>query len=161
MTGGPQTPMPDRETVITRTIDAPREVVFAAFTEERHLSRWWGPDGFTTTTREFAFREGGAWDFDMHAPDGTDYPNLITWREIVPPERIAMTHGESAGDPDAFESVITFVDQGETTEIEMRARFPTAALRDRAIKEFNSLELGRQTLDCLAAYVARLQDHDR
>src|SRR5712692_8727044 len=59
----------DREIVISRVIDAPRELVFAAFTEVRHLSRWWGPDGFTTTTRAFEFRVGGAWDFVMHGPD--------------------------------------------------------------------------------------------
>lgn len=144
----------DREVVIARTIDAPRELVFAAFTDVRHLSRWWGPDGFTTTTRAFAFREGGAWDFVMHAPDGTDYPEWITWREITPPERIALIHGESAQDPDAFASTITFADRGETTEITMRTVFPTAALRDRAVEEYHAIEGGRQTLDGLAAYLA-------
>ena len=84
-----------REIVISRVIDAPRELVFEAFTEVRHLSRWWGPEGFTTTTRSFEFREGGAWDFVMHAPDGTDYQEWISWTEIVPPERIALLHGES------------------------------------------------------------------
>ena len=49
----------DREIVISRVIDAPRELVFEAFTEVRHLSRWWGPEGFTTTTRAFEFRVGG------------------------------------------------------------------------------------------------------
>src|SRR5437764_14552523 len=63
----------DREIVISQVINAPREVVFQAFTEVRHVSRWWGPDGFTTTTRAFEFRVGGAWDFVMHGPDGTDY----------------------------------------------------------------------------------------
>ena len=61
----------DREIVISRVISAPRELVFEAFTELRHLSRWWGPDGFTTTTRAFEFRVGGEWDFVMHGPDGT------------------------------------------------------------------------------------------
>src|SRR6202021_1953325 len=59
-----------REIVISRVISAPRELVFEAFTEVRHLSRWWGPEGFTTTTRAFEFRVGGAWDFVMHGPDG-------------------------------------------------------------------------------------------
>ena len=61
----------DREIVISRVIDAPRELVFEAFTEVRHLSRWWGPEGFTTTTRSFEFREGGEWDF-VHARAGRD-----------------------------------------------------------------------------------------
>ena len=96
----------DREIVISRIISAPRELVFEAFTEVRHLSRWWGPDGFTTTTRAFEFRVGGEWDFVMHGPDGTDYQEWISWTEITPPERIALLHGESRGDPNAFESVL-------------------------------------------------------
>lgn len=71
----------DREIVISRLVEAPRDVVFEAFTEERHVSQWWGPTGFTTTTRAFEFREGGRWDYTMHAPDGTDYPNWITWQQ--------------------------------------------------------------------------------
>src|SRR5712692_1041871 len=83
----------DREIVISRVISAPRELVFEAFTEVRHLSRWWGPEGFTTTTRAFEFRVGGEWDFVMHGPDGTDYQEWISWTEIAPPERIALLHG--------------------------------------------------------------------
>lgn len=157
MTNNPQAATTDREIVITRTIDAPREIVFSAFTEVRHLSRWWGPDGFTTTTRAFAFREGGVWDFVMHGPDGTEYPEWITWREITSPERIALIHGESAQDPDAFESILTFADHGETTEITMRTVFPTAALRDQAVEEYHAIEGGRQTLEHLAAYITEQQ----
>jgi hypothetical protein len=73
--------------VVSRAIGAPWGLVFEAFTQVRHLSRWWGPEGFTTTTRSFEFRVGGAWDFVMHGPDGTDYQEWITWTEIVPPER--------------------------------------------------------------------------
>jgi len=81
--------------VVSRVIDAPPELVFEAFTDVRHLSRWWGPDGFTTATRAFEFRAGGEWDFAMHGPDGTEYQEFISWTEIVPPERIALRHGES------------------------------------------------------------------
>ena len=161
MTDSPHATTADREIVITRTIDARRELVFEAFTDVRHLSHWWGPNGFTTTTRAFAFREGGVWDFVMHGPDGVDYPSWITWHEITPPERIALIHGESAQDPDAFESILTFADHGEATEITMRTVFPTAALRDRAVEEYHAVEGGRQTLDSLAAYVAGQEWPDR
>ncbi len=87
--------MTDREILVSRTIDAPRDLVFEAFTEVRHLSRWWGPDGFTTTTHAFRFTVGGEWTFVMHGPDGTDYPEWITWTEIVAPERITLLHGET------------------------------------------------------------------
>src|SRR5919202_4976951 len=124
----------DREIVISRIIDAPREVVFEAFTEIRHLSRWWGPEGFTTTTRAFEFRVGGEWDFVMHGPDGTDYTEWITWTEIAAPERIAMLHGEFRGDPNAFESVLTFTAYGAATRIEMHTVLPNRELRDEAVE---------------------------
>src|ERR1051326_3996676 len=127
---GPDQGIADREIVISRVIGAPRESVFEAFTQVRHLSRWWGPDGFTTTTRSFEFRAGGEWSFVMHGPDGTDYQEWIAWTEIAPPERIALVHGEFRDDPNAFQSVITFVAEGSATRIEMRTVFPTKKMRD-------------------------------
>jgi len=143
----------EREIVVSRVIGAPREVVFEAFTRVRHLSRWWGPQGFTTTTRSFEFRVGGEWDFVMHGPDGTDYQEWITWREIVAPERIVLLHGESRGDPNAFESVVTFEPAGDQTRIVMRAVFPTKQLRDEAVEKYHAIEGGEQTLSKLTAYV--------
>jgi uncharacterized protein YndB with AHSA1/START domain len=143
----------DREIVISRIIAAPRELVFQAFTEVRHLSRWWGPEGFTTTTRSFEFQVGGEWEFTMHGPDGTDYPEWITWTEISPPARLAMLHGEFRDDPNAFESVLTFEPDGNATRIEMRTVFPTRELRDEAIEKYHAVEGGQQTLANLAAYV--------
>src|SRR5438270_1674179 len=145
-----------REIVISRVIDAPRERVFAAFTEVRHLSRWWGPEGFTTTTRSFEFRVGGEWDFVLLGPDGTDYTEWITWTEIAPPERIALLHGESRGDSNAFESVLTFAPDGAATGIEMRTVFPTEELRDEAVEKYHAIEGAQQTLGNLAAYVTEI-----
>jgi len=146
----------DREIVVSRIIDAPRELVFEAFTEVRHLSRWWGPEGFTTTTQSFEFRVGGEWIFVMHGPDGTDYRNWILWTEIVPPERIARLHGASRDDPNAFQSVMTFEAEGAATRIEMRTLFPTKEMRDQAVEKYHAIEGARQTLDHLAAYIAEL-----
>src|SRR5690242_14358258 len=146
----------DREIVMSRVISAPRDLVFEAFTLVRHLSRWWGPTGFTTSTRSFEFRVGGVWDFVMHGPDGTDYQEWITWREIVPPERIALLHGESRDDPNAFESVLTFEPAGEQTRIVMRAVFPTKELREEAVEKYHAIEGGEQHLRSLAGYVAGL-----
>ena len=143
----------DRSIAISRVVRAPRERVFEAFTSTRHLAQWWGPDGFSTTTRAFEFRVGGEWDFVMHGPDGTDYQEWITWQEIVTPERIALLHGESREDPNAFESVLTFEAEGEGTRIVMRTVFPTKELRDQAVQRYNAVEGGEQTLANLAAYV--------
>jgi uncharacterized protein YndB with AHSA1/START domain len=154
--GRAQSATTDREILISRVIDAPRELVFEAFTEVRHLSRWWGPEGFTTTTQSFEFRVGGEWVFVLHGPDGTDYTEWISWTEIVPPERIAMLHGDSRGDPNAFESVLTFGPEGAATRIEMRTVFPTKELRDQAVERYRAIEGGQQTLASLATYIGEI-----
>ena len=90
----------------------------------------------------------------MHGPDGTDHQEWISWTEIAPPERIALRHGESRGDPNAFESVVTFAPDGAATHIEMRTVFPTKELRAEAVEKYHAIEGGQQTLNKLAAYVA-------
>jgi hypothetical protein len=57
--------------VATREFDAPRALVFEVWTDPKHLSQWWGPTGFTTTTSAFEMKVGGVWRFVMHGPDGT------------------------------------------------------------------------------------------
>src|SRR5438445_13841920 len=146
----------DREIVISRVISAERELVFEAFTELRHLSRWCGPEGLTTTTQAFEVRVGGEWEFVMHGPDGTDYQEWIAWTEIAPPERIALLHGAYRGDPNAFASVLTFSPDGAATRIEMRTVFPTKELRDEAVEKYHAIEGGQQTLSNLAAYVTEI-----
>ena len=145
----------DREIVITRMIDAPPAVVFDAFADAERLGAWWGPDGFTTTTAHFEFRPGGTWEYIMHGPDGTDYPNHVEYREIVRPERIVILHGERAGDPESFVSTFTFAARGAATELTLRSVFRTKALRDRVVEEYGAIEGGRQTLARLAAHVVQ------
>jgi uncharacterized protein YndB with AHSA1/START domain len=146
----------DREIVVSRTIDGPRRLVYEAFTSARHLSQWWGPNGFTTTVRAFEFRPGGVWDFIMHSPDGADLPNWIEWREIVPPERIVYLHGEGDDDPRAFVSTVTLVERGPVTEVTMRAVFATKEQCDEVIERYRALEGGKQHLGRLSAYVVTL-----
>jgi uncharacterized protein YndB with AHSA1/START domain len=145
-----------REIVVSRTIAGPRRLVFAAYTDVRHLAHWWGPHGFSTTTRAFEFRPGGVWDFIMHGPDGAAYPNRIEWREIVPPERIVYLHGEGADDPRAFVSTVTLVERDGATEITMRTVFPTREQRQEVVERYHAIEGGQQTLSRLAAYLATL-----
>ena len=87
--------------MISRVIGAPRELVFEAFTEVRHFTVV-GTGGVRHHHAAFEFHVGGEWDFVMHGPDGTDYQEWISWTEIAPPERIALLHGESHGDPNAL-----------------------------------------------------------
>jgi len=96
-----------RAIIGVRVFDAPRDLVFSMWMDPEHISRWWGPRGFTTTTQEMEFKPGGVWRHIMHGPDGRDYPNKIIYREIVRPERIVYSH--VSGPP--FESTVTFAEK--------------------------------------------------
>jgi uncharacterized protein YndB with AHSA1/START domain len=142
-------PESERELVITRLVQAPRRLVWQSFTSAEHLGRWWGPDGFRTTTSQFELGPGGRWIFVMHGPDGTDYPNQITWREVVPPERLTYLHGGDDGH--TFESSIFLEERGGATLVTLRAVFPTRAERELVVKQYHADEGGKQTLGRLAA----------
>ena len=144
-----------RSIIGTRVFDAPRELVFAAFTDPEHLAQWWGPNGFTTTTSKFEFRAGGIWRFVMHGPDGRDYQNRITFDEIIAPERIVYRH--SGGDdvePVQFKQTLTFEDLGGKTKLTWHGTFPSAEERDRVIKDYGADKGLAQTMARLAEYVA-------
>jgi uncharacterized protein YndB with AHSA1/START domain len=139
-----------------REYAAPRELVFEVWTDPKHLSQWWGPDGFTTTTSAFDMRPGGLWRFVMHGPDGRDYENRITFDEIVSPEFIRYHHG--GGDdvePVQFHTTVTFEVLGpKSTRLTWRAEFPSAIERDRVIKDYGADKGLTQTMARLADYVA-------
>lgn len=151
----------DREMVISRIVDAPRELVWDAMTRPEHVVHWWGPHGFTDTLEKLDFRVGGVWKHTMHGPDGKDYLNESVFTEIVKPQRIEFSHGGTAkGDPSAqFDAIWTFDALGKQTRVTMRAIFPTAAVRDTTIKTYNAIEGGKQTLARLAAYLPEMLKH--
>jgi uncharacterized protein YndB with AHSA1/START domain len=144
----------------TRDFAAPRELVFFAFTDPKHLAQWWGPEGFTTSTTIFEFRAGGDWRFVMHGPDGRDYENRITFDEIVAPERIAYHHG--GGDdvePVQFATVVTFKEAGQgRTRLTWHMTFPSAAERTRVIAAYGADKGLVQNLARLGAYVSALSE---
>jgi uncharacterized protein YndB with AHSA1/START domain len=140
-----------------RIFDAPRALVFSAFTDPKHLSQWWGPNGFTTTTHSFDFRPGGVWRFVMHGPDGRDYQNRITFGEIVPDERLTWTHGGGDDEPITFHQTLTFEDIGGKTKLTWRGEFASAAERARVIRDHGADKGLVQTMSRLADYVAQLK----
>jgi uncharacterized protein YndB with AHSA1/START domain len=152
--------MSDKETVITRTFDAPRELVFRAFTDPAHVDHWWGPKGFTITTRSMDVRPGGEWRFVMRGPsEWGDFENRIVYDEIVPPERLVYTHdsGED-NDPGRFHVTVSFNQvQGNKTELTMRSEFATKEARDFVVREYGAIERGKETLESLAKYLSTLQ----
>jgi uncharacterized protein YndB with AHSA1/START domain len=146
-----------RAIVATRVLDAPRALVWQAWSDPKHLAQWWGPNGFTTTTSAFDMRPGGVWRFVMHGPDGRDYENRITFDEIVKPERIRYHHGGGDVEPVQFRTTVTFEDLGgNRTRLTLHAVFPSAAERERVIRDYGADKGAAETLARLAGYVAKL-----
>jgi uncharacterized protein YndB with AHSA1/START domain len=137
-----------REIVSARVFDAPRELVFRAFTDPDDLKHWWGPKGFTNTFREFDPRPGGVWSFIMHGPDGTDYPNKHVFVEVVKPEKIALQHLSSP----KFQMTITLAEAARKTRLTWRMLFETAEVCAK-MKPL-CVDANEQNFDRLAARLA-------
>lgn len=148
----PATDTADREIILKQTFAAPRDLVFAAWTDRKHIAKWWGPNGFTTTTERLELRPGGLWVYTMHGPDGTDYPNWIRYHEIDRPARLVYDHGGEPDTPALFHVTITFVETAGKTEVTMHSVFPTAAARDEVVQRYGAIEGGKQ-------HLARLGEH--
>jgi uncharacterized protein YndB with AHSA1/START domain len=141
----------DRELVFTRLFNAPRELVYQAFTQPEHVVHWWGPRGFTNTILEMDVRPGGVWRLIMHGPDGTDYPNRIEFTEVVPPERLAWAHGDF--ERIHFHSTVTFEPEEGKTRLTMTLLFATAAERQQTADRYGAIEGNKQTMDRLEEYL--------
>ena len=144
----------DREIVITRVFNAPRTIVFQAFTDSKHVDHWWGPRGFKTETANMDVRPGGAWNYVMRHPQHGEFKNRVVYRKVVRPERLEYTHDSGVdGDPSAFEVTIVFQDRGAETKVTMRSVFSSVAELER-VKGFGAVEGGHQTLERLAEWLA-------
>ena len=145
------------EVTLTRELDAPRKLVFAAWTDPERVKKWWGPAGFDNPVCKVDARVGGKMDIHMRGPDGTVYPMTATFTEIVPDEKIAFTSG-ALDDKGAilFEilTTVTFADAGMKTRLTLTARVVTA--RSEGAHHIGGMEEGWSgSLDKLAAYVGR------
>lgn len=89
-----------------RKIPTTSKEIFKAFSSAEVLTKWYGPEGFTTTSNSFEFKPGGKWVFVMHGPDGTDYPNEMIFQEIAEPNKIVMRHSV----PPFFTATVTIGD---------------------------------------------------
>ena len=147
----------DREIIQERVFDAPRDLVWRAWTDPKHVDQWWGPNGFRNQTFAMDFRVGGTWTYVMHGPDGKVWPNWIRYEEIQKPERLVYAHGGEAGEPAHFHVTVTFTEVGGKTRVVMRSVFPNAEAV-LAAKKFGAVEGGRQTLARLAGHLPYLAD---
>jgi uncharacterized protein YndB with AHSA1/START domain len=142
----------DHEINIARLLRHDIGMVFEAFSNPAGLAAWWGPNGFTTTTRSMDFRVGGSWDYVMHGPDGTDYPNHVRYTAIVTNRMIAYDHGTHADHPALFKAIISFVAEGKMTRVNLRLILRDAGQRPHFIS-FGAVEGGYQNLARLDAWL--------
>jgi len=145
-----------RELVITRTFDAPRELVFKAWTEPERLARWWGPRGFTAPVCEVDARPGGAIRIHMRGPDGAVYPMTGVFHEIAEPERLVYTsvalEDEEGGPQLEVLTTVTFAEQNGATTLTLRAVVVKST--PAAAAALDGIEEGwNQSLDRLAATI--------
>jgi len=148
---------PDREIVTTRLLNAPRELVFEVWTSPQHVEKWWGPNGFTVTTKTMNVRVGGEWVYIMHGPDGKDYDNRIRFTEVVRPEKLVYLHDSGKdNDPREFQSIITFEAVGKQTKVTLTSVFKTKEAKEFVVREFGALEGAKQHLGKLESYLSTL-----
>jgi uncharacterized protein YndB with AHSA1/START domain len=123
----------DREIVLTRVFDAPRELVFAAFTKPELLRRWFGPHGWSLVVCEMDLRVGGGFRFVLKGPDGTQMGMRGVYREITPPDR--SVHTESFDDyPGESQVTTVLVEQGGKTTLTATVLYPSQQIRDMVIQ---------------------------
>lgn len=126
------------ELTIERLFDAPRALVWQAWTDPKHIMQWWGPAGFNNETCASDLRVGGRFQLEMRAPDGNVYPCIGTFREIIEPERIVYEgeategHPCGAGIPPRATVTVSFAEQQGKTRLTLHTRFPSPGRKQAA-----------------------------
>ena len=142
----------ERELVITRILDAPRRLVFQAWTEPDRVAPWWGPQGFTTVYHDMDIRPGGAFRVCMRSPEGAEYWKRGVYREVVEPERLVFTFAwEDADGKPGHQTLVTvtFAERGDKTVLTLhQAVFESVERRDEHRHGWTS------TLERFAEYLA-------
>jgi uncharacterized protein YndB with AHSA1/START domain len=142
----------DREITITRTLNAPIDLVWEAWTTPEHIAQWWGPNGFTNTISKMDMQPGGEWLLVMHGPDGTDYKNKSIFKEIIPHKKIVFDHVAPN-----FIATIEFEARGETTFLKWHMLFESAELFIQVVKTFKADEGLKQNVEKLQAYLTGMK----
>jgi uncharacterized protein YndB with AHSA1/START domain len=146
----------DREIVMTRELDAPRDLVFEAHTSCEHMSRWWGPRKYEVTSCEIDFREGGKWRVVHRGPDGEEHAFRGEYREIVPPERITWTFEYEGFPGNISVETLTLEEHDGKTTLTAKSVYDTVEQRDGMLQS-GMTEGATETFDRLDEYLAELK----
>jgi uncharacterized protein YndB with AHSA1/START domain len=144
----------DREVVMTRVVDAPRRLVFEAWTNPEHLQNWMGLRGWTMSACQIDLRPGGAYRFVWRSPDGRELGIAGVYREVTPPERVVSTESWDGDWPETL-NTLTFTEQDGKTTITSRVRYPSKEARDAALQT-GMTDGAAEGLERLAEYVSTI-----
>jgi uncharacterized protein YndB with AHSA1/START domain len=142
----------DREISVSRTLNAPIDLVWKVWTDPEHIKNWWGPDGFTNTISQMDVTPGGEWHLVMHGPDGTDFKNKSVFKEVVPHEKLVYEHVSAP----KFLATVTFESHGDKTYLHWNMLFETREQFLRVIKTFKADKGLEQNIQKLEAYLQAL-----
>jgi len=157
----------DKEIVITREFEAPRQLVWDVWTQPKHVEKWFGPKGFTTRVDKLDFKVGGESSYIMIGPDGTEYPSKGVFQEIVPIEKIVTTDefGEGFDEiesmknidlPQGMTQTYLFDDLGQRTKLTIIVSHPTVEDREKH-EAMGVIDGWNSSLDKVEEYLAEVQ----
>lgn len=138
---------------MTRTFDAPRDLVFRAHTDPEMVAQWWGQHGSTTIVDQLDLRPGGAWRFVQHSPDGNEFAFRGEYREIVPPERLVYTFEYEGMPGHVAVETLTFEEEDGKTKMTDHSLFASIEDRDGML-ESGMEEGAAESLDRLEELLA-------
>ncbi len=140
------------EIELIRVYEAPVKIVWDAWTDLKQLEKWWGPRGFTITTKSKDLHPGGKWIYTMHGPDGTDYPNIATYHVVLKYEKLVYDHGGNEELDKLFAVSATFKEDKGKTIVRMVYTLPTAN-EAKAMKQHIKQANGNSTWDRLGEFL--------
>ena len=153
------TDLENGELVATRTFDAPRQLVFAAYSSCDHIKNWWGPRTYPTTFCEMDFRPGGTWRYCMTGPEGDEAWGKGVYSEIVEPERIVYrdyftdSQGVESAEMPSAAITVEFLQQNGRTELVSKTKYDSKEDLQKVL-EMGVEEGFAETLDRLEEYLA-------
>jgi uncharacterized protein YndB with AHSA1/START domain len=138
---------------LTRTFDAPRELLFKAYTDPQLIPRWWGPSRLSTTVAAMGVRPGGIWRFIQHDGQGGEYAFHGVYHEVVPPERLVTTFEYEGAPGHVLLETTTFDDLAGRTRLTTRSVFQSVADRDQMVAA-GMKQGARESMERLAELLA-------
>lgn len=147
----------DNELRLVRVFDAPVKLVWEVWTDDKHIVNWWGPRGFTLTTKSKDIRPGGQWIYTMHGPDGVDYPNITTYHEVIEHSKLVYDHGANEDQDALFRVTVTFEEVNNQTVMDMIMTLESAEAASKT-QQFIKDVGGNTTWDRLGEYLEEQQN---